>query len=132
MRASGLTVEKLWGRSRWAASIGSHLRHIVRSADRFLTYTPDERLSEAQGRIAGPEKEPGNPPVDAASLVREAWLAIKRVLEVIRPLSRESCFDPRTIGRAALSTNGFGRMVVNDHAIGSGKRGAAMGGHEGG
>ncbi|MBI4572307.1 MAG: DinB family protein [candidate division NC10 bacterium] len=114
--ASDLTVDELWVRPGSAASVGFHLRHIAGSTDRLLTYARGERLSEAQRQALALEKEPGDPPADAATLVREAQAAIQGALEAIRGTSRETLFAPRSVGRAALPTNVFGLLChVAEH-----------------
>lgn len=108
--ASDLTVQELWVTPGGAASLGFHLRHIGGSIDRLLTYARGERLTESQRQALASEKEPGDPPVDAATLVRGSQAAIQRALGAIRTLPKESLFDPRTIGRAALPTNVLGLL----------------------
>ena len=108
--ASDLTVQELWVTPGGAASLGFHLRHIGGSIDRLLTYARGERLTESQRQALASEKEPGDPPGDAATLVRGSQAAIQRALGAIRTLPKESLFDPRTIGRAALPTNVLGLL----------------------
>ncbi len=102
-----------WGRTArpgCAASVGFHLRHIAGSTDRLLTYARGQRLSETQRQALALEKGPGDPPADAATLVRGAQTAIQDALEVIRVVPRETLFAPRTVGRGALPTNVFGLL----------------------
>ena len=42
--AAGLTPEQLWARPAGVASVGFHLRHIVGSLDRLLTYARGGQL----------------------------------------------------------------------------------------
>lgn len=107
---SGLTVEELWVKPDGAASVGFHLRHIAGSTDRLLTYARGKQLTEAQRQAMALEQQPGDPPADAATLVREARAAIEHALTAIRAASKESLFDRRGIGRAALPTNVFGLL----------------------
>ena len=46
--AASLTFEQLWARPGGAASAGYHLRHIVGSLDRLLTYARGAQLDRAQ------------------------------------------------------------------------------------
>ena len=111
-----LTMQELWVRPAGAASLGFHLRHIAGSTDRLLTYARGERLSEGQRQALALEKEAGDPPADAATLLREVQAAIQGALEAIRGTPRETLFAPRTIGRAALPTNVFGLLChVAEH-----------------
>ena len=105
--ASDLTVEELWVKPGGAASVGFHLRHIAGSTDRLLTYCRGEQLTEAQRQTIPLEQEAG---ADAETLVREARAGIDRGLAAIKGASKESLFDPRAIGRAALPTNVFGLL----------------------
>jgi uncharacterized damage-inducible protein DinB len=107
---SGLTVEELWVKPGGAASVGFHLRHIAGSTDRLLTYARGERLTETQRQAMTLEGEPGDPPANSATLIREAQAAIERALAAFRAAPRESLLDPRSIGRAALPTNVFGLL----------------------
>jgi len=108
--ALDLAVEALWVRPGGAASVGFHLRHIAGSTDRLLTYARGERLTEAQRQAMALEGEPGVPPANAPTLVREAQAVIARALAAIKVAPKESLFDPRAIGRAALPTNVFGLL----------------------
>jgi uncharacterized damage-inducible protein DinB len=114
---SGLTVEQLWVKPGGAASVGFHLRHIAGSIDRLLTYARGEQLTGAQRQAMPLEQQPGDPPADAAALVREAQAAIERALAAILAVPKESLFDPRAIGRQALPTNVFGLLChIAEHA----------------
>ncbi len=108
--SSELAVEQLWVRPGGAASLGFHLRHIAGSIERLLTYARGEQLSESQRQAIPLEGQPGDPPVEAATLIREAQAAIERALAAIRRTPKESLFEPRPIGRKALPTNVFGLM----------------------
>ena len=108
--ALGLTVQELWVKPGGAASLGFHLRHIAGSTDRLLTYARGDQLTDAQRQGIALEQQAGDPPADAATLVREARAAIERALAAIRTVLKESLRDPRAIGRAALPTNVFGLL----------------------
>ena len=114
--ASELAVAELWVKPGGAASVGFHLRHIAGSTDRLLTYARGERLTEAQRQAVALEQEPGDPPADATTLIREARAAIERALTALRVVPKESLYDPRSVGRAALPTNVFGLLChVAEH-----------------
>ena len=106
--ASGLTREEMWVKPGGAASLGFHLRHIAGSTDRLLTYARGEQLTEGQRQALALEQQPGDPPADTATLLREAQAAIERALAAMLAVSKESLFDPRSIGRSVLPTNVFG------------------------
>src|SRR5919202_4765509 len=70
-RAAGpLTPDELWRTPGGAASVGFHLRHIAGSIDRLLTYAAGRALDDRQRAVLAAEGRPGDPPADAASLVR--------------------------------------------------------------
>jgi uncharacterized damage-inducible protein DinB len=110
LAASDLTVEQLWLKPGGAASLGFHLRHIAGSIGRLLTYARGEQLSEGQRQVIPLEKEPGEPPLNAATLIQQAQGAIQLALAAIRAAPKESLFEARTIGRMALSTNVIGLL----------------------
>jgi uncharacterized damage-inducible protein DinB len=114
--ASELTVAELWVKPGGAASVGFHLRHIAGSTDRLLTYARGERLTEARRQAVALEQEPGDPPADATTLIREARAAIERALTALRAVPKASLYDPRSVGRAAMPTNVFGLLChVAEH-----------------
>lgn len=114
--ASELTVAELWVKPGGAASVGFHLRHIAGSTDRLLTSARGERLTEARRQAVALEQEPGDPPADATTLICEARAAIERALTALGAVPKESLYDPRTVGRAAVPTNVFGLLChVAEH-----------------
>src|SRR4051794_6678290 len=82
--ASGLTPEQLWARPAGVASVGFHLRHIVGSLDRLLTYARGAQLDRQQMVALRAEGEPGSPPENAAALVSAAQSAIDAAMDVLR------------------------------------------------
>lgn len=106
--AADLTPSELWVRPGGAASAGFHLRHMAGAIDRLLVYADGAQLSEAQRAAILSEADPGDPPADAAALLREAHAAIDRALVAIRTLPRGSVFEPRAVGRAGLPSSVFG------------------------
>lgn len=115
--ASDLTAEQLWARPGGAASVGFHLKDIAGATDRLLTYARGERLAPDQVSGIELEREPGDPPADAATLVVGAKAAIERAVETLRSVPVPSLSEPRTVGRAALPTNVFGLLChAAEHA----------------
>jgi uncharacterized damage-inducible protein DinB len=114
--ASDLTVEELWLKPGGSASLGFHLRHIAGSIERLLTYARGEQLNETQRQAIPLEGQPGDPPAQAASLIRGAQAAIESALAAIRRAPKASLFEPRTIGRKALPTNVIGLLFhIGEH-----------------
>ncbi|MEZ4585458.1 MAG: DinB family protein [Gemmatimonadales bacterium] len=108
--AADLTPEELWMTPGGAASIGFHLRHIVGSLDRLLTYARDEGLSDEQRTALAREGQAGTPSEPAASLLSAVTDAIESALRVLRATSNETLLDLRQVGRARLRTNLLGLL----------------------
>lgn len=109
--ASPLTVDELWASPNGAPPVGFHLRHIAGSIDRLLTYSRGDALTPSQLATLAAEREPGDPPGDAAALVAGAQRAITGALAVLRATPRETLLEPRSVGRAALPSTVLGLLV---------------------
>jgi uncharacterized damage-inducible protein DinB len=117
-RLAGLAPAALWARPGGAASVGFHLRHVAGVLDRLLTYARGEALDEEQMKALRAEGEPGDPPADAATLVREARAAVERALAQVRETPREALLEPRGVGRRQLPSNVFGLLHhAAEHAV---------------
>jgi uncharacterized damage-inducible protein DinB len=115
--AAGLTPEQLWARPGGAASVGFHLRHVAGVLDRLLTYARAEELTEEQMRALRNEGQPGEPPADAAALVRDARAAIDRALDQVRATPPASLLEPRAVGRQRLPSTVLGLLYhAAEHA----------------
>ncbi|MEQ8330291.1 MAG: DinB family protein [Longimicrobiales bacterium] len=103
---AGLTRDQLWARPGGAASVGFHLRHIVGSLDRLLTYARGESLTEEQMdflRAEGTPREASDGPgTEAERLVAAMHRAIEDALEVLRTTPIDQLDEPRGVGRAQL------------------------------
>lgn len=108
--AADLSAEELWARPGGAASIGFHIRHIAGVLDRLLTYARGEMLREEQLRAIRREGEPGEPPEEAAALVRATRAAIERALEQVRRTPRETLLETRAVGRQKLPSTVLGLL----------------------
>ena len=108
--ASPLTPEQLWARPAGVASVGFHLRHIVGSLDRLLTYARGAQLDGAQVAALRHEAESGDPPVEAAALVAGVQVAIDSAVAVLRTTPDAELLVPRSVGRAALPSNVLGLL----------------------
>jgi len=108
--ASSLTVEQVWARPGGVASPGFHLRHIVGSLDRLLTYALGAQLDREQMLVLRAEAEPGTPPDDAASLVANAQRAIDVALDTLRATHDAVLMQARSVGRAGLPSNVLGLL----------------------
>jgi hypothetical protein len=108
--ASALTAEQVWARPAGIASAGFHLRHIVGSLDRLLTYARGDQLTREQMTALRAEGDPGNPVEDAASLVAKTLGAIDSAVAVIGATPETDLFVARSVGRAALPSTVFGLL----------------------
>jgi len=117
-RLAEVAPETLWARPGGAASVGFHLKHVVGVLDRRLTYARGETLGEEQMKALQAEAEPGEPPADAATLVREARGAIERALAQIGSTPRETLLEPRRVGRKQLPSTVLGLLHhAAEHAV---------------
>src|SRR5215207_3449982 len=108
--ASPLDTAQIWARPGGAASVGFHLRHIVGSLDRLLTYARGGQLESPQLVALRAEGEPGQPPESARSLIASAESAIDAAVEVLRNTPEADLLTPRRVGRAGLPSNVLGLL----------------------
>jgi uncharacterized damage-inducible protein DinB len=112
-----LSPDELWARPGGAASISFHLRHVAGVLDRLLTYARGEELRDEQKAALRAEGEPGEPPADAATLVREARAAVDRALAQVRATPPDSLLEPRGVGRRQLPSTVLGLLYhAAEHA----------------
>ena len=107
---ANLTLEELWGRPGGAASIGFHLQHVAGVLDRLFTYARGEELGAEQMRALRAEGQPGEPSVDAATLLRAAHAAIDASLGQLRATDLASLLEPRLVGRKRLPSTVLGLL----------------------
>ncbi len=108
-----LTDAQLNARPTGIAPVAFHVRHIVRSADRLLTYAEGGQLTPVQ--IAALKTE-----VDAASarqeLFAEFHAGLENVAARVRALAQKPLDQPRVVGKQKLPTTVAGLLVhVADH-----------------
>jgi len=109
-RLTDLTPGQLWARPGGAASVGFHLKHVAGVLDRLPTYARGELLSHEQMKVLQAEGDPGDPPADAATLVREARAAVASALAQVRATPREALLEPREVGRRRLPSTVLGLL----------------------
>lgn len=113
----GLTANDLWQRPGGVAAIGFHLRHLVGSTDRLLSYARGEMLTDAQMAFIRSEGEPGDPGVGVAELLGGAQAAIDGALAQIAATPRESLLEAREVGRKRIPSTTIGLLFhVAEHA----------------
>jgi len=108
--AADLTTGQLWATPGGVASAGFHLRHIVGSLDRLLTYARGAQLDRHQLAYLRVEGEPGEPPDTASTLVTSAQAAIDSAAQVLRSTSDSDLMLARSVGRAALPSTVLGLL----------------------
>jgi uncharacterized damage-inducible protein DinB len=89
------------------APVAFHLRHMVRSLDRLLTYAEGRMLSEAQLAMLKTEMDAGS----AAEVLREFRDGIAQAKERVRTFAPESYPEAREVGRRRLPTTVGGLLV---------------------
>lgn len=89
-------------------SVAFHLRHLVRSLDRLLTYAADQSLDEIQLAALASEKETAASSMD---VMNEFRAGIRQRIERIGGISPESYEQPRGIGRKRLPTTVGGLLL---------------------
>ena len=108
-----LTDDELFARPTGLPSVAFHLRHIVRSVDRLLTYAEGSQLSEAQLASLKTEMDPA--PAEAVRAEFRAGLA--SAIHRIRAIEPEHFAEPRGVGRKQLPTT-VGGLIIHcaDHS----------------
>ncbi|HYD55131.1 MAG TPA: DinB family protein [Gemmatimonadaceae bacterium] len=109
LAVTGLDDALLWARPGGAASCGYHLRHLVGSLDRLLTYARGAMLDDGQREALAGESSSTGP--DAAALLAALDVRIERSLAQLRATSAETLLDRREVGRARIPSTVFGLLV---------------------
>jgi hypothetical protein len=105
---AGLTDEEMSARPRGIASVCFHLRHIVRSLDRLLTYAEGRGLSTAQLELLAGELDCG---ASTYEVMREFRAGMERAAARVRAFDPGSYEEPRGVGRQSLPTTVGGLLV---------------------
>lgn len=85
-----------------------HLRHLVRSLDRLLTYAENRALDEGQLGALRTEMEAGEA---TDEVMREFRKGLARAGERVRAIAPERYGEARGIGRARLPTTVVGLLI---------------------
>lgn len=111
----GLTDEQLHARPGDIASLAFHLRHIVGSLDRLLTYAEGRQLSSEQLAVLKAEQEARG---SSRDLLDHFHSGIGNAVQRIRALQRADLEQAREVGRKALPTTVGGLLVhCADHTL---------------
>jgi uncharacterized damage-inducible protein DinB len=103
-----LSEEQLNARPSGVASVAFHLRHVVRSLDRLLTYAEGGQLSAEQMTALKSELDPNATQGEVLSEFRNG---IDDALPRIRCFAGANLDQPRVVGRKALTTSVGGLLV---------------------
>jgi uncharacterized damage-inducible protein DinB len=110
---AGLSDEQVNARPAGIAPVAFHLRHIVRSVDRLLTYTEGGQLRREQIAALKSELDAG---ATASELMAEFTQSLSRSAARIRALDPNSLEELRKVGKQELPTTVGGLLVhVADH-----------------
>jgi uncharacterized damage-inducible protein DinB len=90
------------------APVAFHIRHIVRTLDRLLTYADGNQLSTEQLAALKTELDPG---ATNADLFAEFRKGIDSAIRRLQTFSTADLEQPRAVGRKALPTSVGGLLV---------------------
>lgn len=105
--AVGLSEEALFRRFEGLPSVAFHLRHIVRSLDRLLTYAEGGGLRETQIAELATEHAFSS----ASAVIEEFVDGMKRAKERVASTQPECFAEARGIGRKRLPTTMVGLLI---------------------
>ncbi len=104
-----LTDAQMNARPFEIAPVAFHLRHMVRSLDRLLTYAEGHQLSEAQMAALRSELDGG---ALAAAVLAEFREGLAEAMQRVRVFSADSYETPRGVGRKMLPTT-VGALLIH-------------------
>ncbi len=105
---ASLSDEEISARPLGLASVCFHLRHMVRSLDRLLTYAEGRQLSDAQLHLLNEEAGCSERAADVMAEYREGIAAAATRVRAFDPHEYE---DWRGVGRKSLPTTVAGLLV---------------------
>jgi hypothetical protein len=115
--AADLPSEALWARPGGAASPGFHLRHLVGSTGRLLTYARGEQLTDEQKAAHAREGDPGDGTDTVAALTRAAQASLAGAIDFLRATDTSRLLESREVGKARLPTTMLGAIFhAAEHA----------------
>jgi uncharacterized damage-inducible protein DinB len=108
-----LSVEQLNRTHANIPSVAFHIRHIVGSIDRLLTYAEGRELTPLQLEALRAESTPAH---DVVTALAELDSALDRTAERIRAFSPAELEQPRSVGKKRLPATLGGLLVhIADH-----------------
>jgi DinB superfamily len=106
--SAGLTDEEMNARPYGIAPVAFHLRHIVRSLDRLLSYAEGTQLDDTQKAALKTELDGG---AKRDAVMAEFAAGLRSAAKRVRAFSPESYNAARDVGRAQLPTTVGGLLV---------------------
>lgn len=114
--AEPLNPAQLWERPGDAASVGYHLKHLVGSLDRLLTYARGEQLSADQLAWLKTESVPEDPAIPGA-LISTVRTRFDAALDQVKRTPESSLLQARQVGRQGLPSTTIGLLFhAAEHA----------------
>lgn len=111
----GLSLDQVWTTPGRSASIGFHLRHLVGSLDRLLTYARGEGLNAQQRAALVSETSAERD--ELFDLLRNLDRAIESAMAQVAATDPATLELPRFVGRAQLPTTVIGLLFhAAEHA----------------
>lgn len=104
----GLAPAQLHARPGGAASVAYHVRHLLGSLDRLLTYAEGASLSAAQ--LQELRAEAADDGEEAEALLVRLHEGVERALARVRATPVERLGDERRVGRAGLPSTVMGLL----------------------
>jgi hypothetical protein len=92
---------EMWATPGGAASAGFHVRHLVGSLDRLMTYARGESLADHQVDALRAEHLP-DPGMTSGDLRASVTTAIERALKQVRETDAATLGEMRAVGRARI------------------------------
>ena len=115
---AGLSNAQLSVQPGGAASLAFHVRHIIASIDRLLTYSRAQQLTDAQREALAAEGRSLGATESASTLSQQAADAVDQALIALKSADPASLFDARAVGRAGLPSTVFGLLChVSEHTL---------------
>ena len=115
---AGLGNVQLSAQPGGAASLVFHVRHIVGSIDRLLSYSRAQQLTEAQRESLAAEGRPLGATESASTLSQQAADAVDQAIIALKSADPASLFDARAVGREGLPSTVFGLLChVSEHTL---------------
>ena len=109
-----LTDDQLNARPKDLASVAFHIRHIVRSTDRLLSYAENRSLTGEQIVLMKQELDPG---ASRDMLFSELSQGMESAASRIRAIPPDRLAEARAVGRQQMPTTVAGLVIhVADHA----------------